>query len=58
MSGDDEKSSIKSAAELSDSDDTEKGEKREERAGDFRVKQLDIGRIENSVYREKWWQIW
>ncbi|OCB92268.1 ABC protein [Sanghuangporus baumii] len=28
------------------------------RAGDFRIQQLDIGEIENAVYREKWWQIW
>ncbi|KAL5504423.1 hypothetical protein ACEPAH_8498 [Sanghuangporus vaninii] len=28
------------------------------RAGDFRIQQLDIGEIENAVYREKWWQLW
>ena len=28
------------------------------RAGDFRLQQLDIGSIENAVFREKWWQIW
>ncbi|KAL5526288.1 hypothetical protein ACEPAF_8011 [Sanghuangporus sanghuang] len=27
-------------------------------AGDFRIQQLDIGEIENAVYREKWWQLW
>jgi hypothetical protein len=28
------------------------------RAGDFRIDQLDIGDIENAIFREKWWQIW
>jgi hypothetical protein len=28
------------------------------RAGDFRIEQLDIGDVENAIYREKWWQIW
>ena len=28
------------------------------RSEDFRIQQLDIGDIENAVYREKWWQIW
>jgi hypothetical protein len=28
------------------------------RVGDFRIEQLDIGDVENAIYREKWWQIW
>ena len=34
---------------------TESGEHRKD---DFRLKQLDIGYIENAIYREKWWQLW
>ena len=26
--------------------------------GDFRLQQLDIGSVENALYRQKWWQIW
>lgn len=25
---------------------------------DFRLKQLDIGSIENAKFRRKWWQLW
>lgn len=28
------------------------------RGDDFRIKQLDIGTVENAIFREKWWQIW
>lgn len=28
------------------------------RSNDFRIKQLDIGTVENAVYRKNWWQIW
>ncbi|KAI5119967.1 hypothetical protein M0805_004347 [Coniferiporia weirii] len=28
------------------------------RTEDFRLKQLDIGTVENAVFREKWWQLW
>lgn len=28
------------------------------RSNDFRIKQLDIGAVENAVYRKNWWQIW
>lgn len=28
------------------------------RSTDFRLKQLDIGSVENAVFRKKWWQIW
>ena len=28
------------------------------RVGDFRIEQLDIGDVENALYRKKWWQIW
>ena len=51
MSGDEKCDDVeKSAAEVSAVNNT--------RAGDFRLQQLDIGSIENAVFRQKWWQIW
>ena len=40
--------------------DFEKGVVRKEEPGsrDHRLKQLDIGSVENAIFRERWWQIW
>ncbi|KAH8112628.1 ABC protein [Phellopilus nigrolimitatus] len=42
----------------SEDEDVEKAAAKKARTDDFRLKQLDIGAVENAVFREKWWQLW
>ena len=42
--------------ERDDSKDTKSIER--DHVDNFRIQQLDIGDVENAIYRKKWWQIW
>ena len=42
-----------------DQNEKDKHDLAEERREDlFRITQLDIGDVENAIFREKWWQLW
>ncbi len=64
MSGVDEKTQRKTTVEDDEEGvvEVEKGEKLiakdDNQRRDHMLKHLDIGSIENAVFREKWWQLW